>query len=77
MFDLSLILSSLGLLILLGGLFYTVRIGRLVSARQSELDTEIDEKIRRHPIVLNPVFLAYVIGIGLVILYMLYHVSLS
>lgn len=62
---------------LVGGLFYTLRIGRLVSARQSELDNEINEKIRKHSILLNPVFLAYIIGIGLVILYMLYHVSIS
>lgn len=77
LFDLYFILSGLGLLILVGGLFYTLRIGRLVQARQSEFDTEINEKIRRHPILLNPVFLAYIIGIGLMILYMLYHVSIS
>lgn len=77
MFDFYFILSSLGLLILVGGLFYTLRFGRLVQARQSEFDTEINEKIPRHPILLNPVFLAYIIGIGLMILYMLYHVSIS
>lgn len=77
MFDLYFILSGLGLLILVGGLFYTLKIGRLVSARQSEFDPEINEKTRRHPILLNPVFLAYIIGIGLMILYMLYHVSIS
>ena len=77
LFDLYFILSSLVLLILFGGLFYTLRIGRLVSARQSELDTEIKEKTRRHSVLLNPVFLAYIIGIGLVFLYIIYHVSIS
>lgn len=77
LFDFYIILSSFGLLILVGGLFYTLRIGRLVQVRQSEFDTEINGKIRRHPILLNPIFLAYIIGIGLMILYMLYHISTS
>ncbi len=77
LFDLTFILLILGLLILVGGLFYTIKIGRLVQARQSEFDTEISDKIQKHPVLLNPVFLAYVIGIGLMILYMLYHISIS
>ncbi|MDF2854975.1 MAG: hypothetical protein K0Q87_826 [Neobacillus sp.] len=73
MFDLPFILSGLVLLILLGGLLYTLKVGRLVSVRQSEYDTEINEKTQRHPYLLNPVFLAYIIGIGLVIVYIIYH----
>ncbi len=75
LFDLYFILSGLVLLILVGGLLYTLTTGRFVTARQSEFDAEINEKTRRHPILLNPVFLAYVVGIGLVILFILYHAS--
>lgn len=62
----------LGFLIIAGGLLYTLRVGKLTSARQSEYDFEISDKVRRHPYSLNPVFLAYIIVIGLVLLYILY-----
>ncbi|MGG1679081.1 hypothetical protein ACIFOT_25660 [Neobacillus sp. NRS-1170] len=75
MFDLYFILSGLVLLILVGGLLYTLTTGRFVSARQSEFDAEINEKTQRHPILLNPIFFAYIIGIVLVILYIFYHAS--
>ncbi|WP_223594566.1 hypothetical protein [Neobacillus bataviensis] len=44
MFDLQFILSIVILLVLIGGLLYTLRIGRLASVRQSEFDSEINEK---------------------------------
>jgi hypothetical protein len=72
MSNLHIILAVIAFLILGGGFIYTLKIGRLISIRQREFDTEINEKIQRHPILLNPVFLAYVIGIGLVILYIVY-----
>jgi hypothetical protein len=75
LFDLPFILSGLVLLVLLSGLFYTFKVGSLVSVRQSEYDTEINEKTQRHPYLLNPVFLAYIIGIGLVIVYIIYHAA--
>lgn len=75
MFDLNFILTVLVLIILVGGLLYTLRIGRLASVKQSEFDSEINEKTRRHPVLLNPVFLAYIIGIGLAILYIVYHAN--
>jgi hypothetical protein len=60
------------LLILVGGLIYTLRVGKMVDVRQSEFDEEINEKIQRHHVLLNPVFLAYIIGFGLLLLYVIF-----
>jgi hypothetical protein len=68
---LSWVLLIIALLVLTGGLLYTYRIGKRQKL-QGEYDTEIDEKVAEHPYILNPVFLAYFIGIGLVIVYALY-----
>jgi hypothetical protein len=62
-------------LILIGGLFVTFGIGKRVSARHSEFDDEIDHNIRKHPVLLNPVFLAYIIAIGAVLVYIFYLVT--
>mgnify|MGYP005827996323 CR=1 FL=1 len=72
MSGLSISLAVLALLILISGLIYTFKIGKISSIRQSEYDTEINEKVQRHPALLNPVFLAYIIGIGLALLYLVY-----
>jgi hypothetical protein len=69
----GIILAGAALLILVWGLIYTIRNGKVVSTRQSELDTEINEKTQNHPMLLNPIFLAYIIGIGLAILYIVYQ----
>jgi hypothetical protein len=60
------------LLILVGSLIYTLRVGKMVDVRQSEFDEEITEKIQRHRVLLNPVFLAYIIGFGLLLLYLFF-----
>jgi SNF family Na+-dependent transporter len=61
-------------LILIVGLFVTFGIGKRVSTSNSEFDDEIDNNIRRHPVLLNPVFLAYIIAIGAVLVYIFYLV---
>jgi hypothetical protein len=71
MAQLSFILGVVALLVLTGGLIYTYKIGRRQKL-QREYDTEISEKVEEHPYIRNPVFLAYIIGIGLVIAYMIY-----
>jgi predicted permease len=71
--NLDIILAVAAMLILVGGLLYTLKAGKLVSSRQSEYDSEINEKTQNHPIFLNPVVLAYIIGIGLVILFIIYQ----
>ncbi|OIK08607.1 hypothetical protein BIV60_25700 [Bacillus sp. MUM 116] len=59
-------------LIMVVGLFYTVRTHRAFSTRNSEIDSEIHDNIRRHPILLNPVFLTYIIAIAVVLIYIIY-----
>jgi hypothetical protein len=71
MAQLSFILGFIALLVLTGGLIYTYKIGSRQKL-QREYDTEINEKVEEHPYIRNPVFLAYIIGIGLVIAYMIY-----
>jgi hypothetical protein len=66
------ILSGIALLVLVGGLIFTLGTGRMVSTRSGEFDTEINKKTQSHPYLLNPVFLTYIIGIGAIILYIIY-----
>ncbi|MEH7502164.1 hypothetical protein V7152_08975 [Neobacillus drentensis] len=68
----QIILSGIVLLVLVGGLIFTLGTGRMVSTRSGEFDTEINKKTQSHPYLLNPVFLAYIIGIGAIILYIIY-----
>ena len=70
--QLTLILSVFILVILIVGLIYTFRLGENQKFQRSEFDTEINEKVQDHPIIRNPVFLTYIIGIGLVTAYMIY-----
>ncbi len=55
------ILGIIALLILAASLIYTIKVGRLVGARKSNMDTQINEKVQEHPYMRNPVFLTYVI----------------
>jgi hypothetical protein len=59
---LTMVLGVIALLVLATSLIYTFRVGRLVSVRKSNLDTQINEKIQDHPYMRNPVFLAFVIA---------------
>ena len=67
-----LIIALVGL-ILLGGLIIRLWISEGIRFRKSEFDPEINENIQRHPILLNPVILAYVIGLGATIIYIAYY----
>ncbi|WP_243293057.1 hypothetical protein [Bacillus sp. FJAT-47783] len=66
------ILGIIALIILVTSLVLTMRAGKLVDTRQSEFDSKINEKVQEHPYIRNPIFLAYVIGIGVVIVYLIY-----
>jgi predicted permease len=68
-------LSIIAVIFLTSGLVYTMRIAKR-QRYQGEYDDEISEKIQAHPIIRNPVFLAYIIGLGLALAYMVY-VALS
>ncbi|WP_066064343.1 hypothetical protein [Neobacillus soli] len=59
-------------IVIVGGLFYTLRVGKAVDVRNSELDGEIHRTIRKNWITLNPVFLAYIIAIGAMLVYIAY-----
>ncbi|MCM2535123.1 hypothetical protein NDK43_25770 [Neobacillus pocheonensis] len=59
-------------LIMIIGLIVSLRTGKAISAGNSEYDKEIHENIQRHPILLNPVFLTYIIAIGAVLVYIIY-----
>ena len=72
----TIVLGVIALLVLAISLIYTFRVGRLVSVRKSNLDTQINEKIQDHPYMRNPVFFAYVIA-GLVSLAYIFYLAYS
>ncbi|WP_066256047.1 hypothetical protein [Neobacillus drentensis] len=67
-----LILSGIALLVLIGGLIFTLGTGRMVSTRTGEFDTQINKNTQRHPYLLNPVFLVWIIAIAAIIIYIIY-----
>lgn len=71
MFHWEFSLSLIAALILTAGLIYTARVARR-QRYQGEYDAEISEKIQAHPITRNPVFLAYLFFLVLVIVYIIY-----
>lgn len=70
------ILAILALLIIVGALMYTYKVGRQTSSSPSEFDSEISEKVQEHYVLRNPVFVACLVGAGLILLYIAY-VALS
>ncbi|MDQ0162204.1 hypothetical protein [Aeribacillus alveayuensis] len=66
------ILGIIALIILVIGLVYTIWTGKLVDARQSKYDTKINEKVDERPYLRNPIFLAYMIFIGILLFYLIY-----
>ncbi|MRX73783.1 hypothetical protein GJU40_16700 [Bacillus lacus] len=68
----SIVLSVVALLIVSYGLFYTVKVGKMVDSRQSEHDTDINPKVQAHPYLRNPIFLTYLITAALITAYIIY-----
>jgi hypothetical protein len=75
LFHWEFLLAILAVIVLSGGLLYTLRVAKR-QRYQGEYDVEISERIQENPITRNPVFLAYIIGLGLALAYMVY-VALS
>jgi len=69
------VLAILVLIIAVVGLVYTYRTGKLVDVRQSEYDTEINEKVQERAYLRNPIFLAYIIFIGFLLFYIIYNAT--
>ncbi|WP_163103364.1 hypothetical protein [Peribacillus alkalitolerans] len=65
---LAIILSAIGLT----GILYTVSLGKSRKALRGEFDTHIDEKVQEHPYMRNPIFLAYILFFGLLLVYIIY-----
>lgn len=71
MFHWEFYLSLIAAVVLTAGLLYTVRVAKR-QRYQGEYDADISEKIHDHPYTRNPVFFAYIIGIGIALAYMVY-----
>ncbi|MDX8364873.1 hypothetical protein ACSVDA_11305 [Cytobacillus sp. Hm23] len=70
--NLTFILMIISILILTIGLIYTYRLGRALKLQQDEYDPELNEKVQDHPVMRNPIFITYLIALGLVVAYMIY-----
>ncbi|MHC0035610.1 hypothetical protein [Pseudoneobacillus sp. C159] len=71
MFHWEFLLSLIVGVVILVGLIYTLQLARR-QRYQSEYDAEISEKVQAHPYTRNPVFLAYIIGLGLALCWIIY-----
>lgn len=72
MSSLTIILGVIALLTLAISLLYTFRVGKLVSSRRSNYDSQINEKVQEHPYIRNPIFLAFIIAAILSLAYIFY-----
>ncbi|WP_078547450.1 hypothetical protein [Litchfieldia alkalitelluris] len=70
--QLNFILTILSVLIIGTGLLYTYKLGKRQHTMRQQFDTEINEKVKDHPYIRNPVFLTYVIASILTIGYIIY-----
>ncbi|MCA1029864.1 hypothetical protein LCL95_02310 [Bacillus timonensis] len=70
--NLNFVLSVLAILILVVGLVYTYSLGNRQHKKQGNYDTEINEKVVKHPYLRNPVFLTYALASLFVIFYIIY-----
>nr|QRZ17735.1 hypothetical protein JUJ52_18620 [Virgibacillus sp. AGTR] len=66
-----LLLIVLGAVLVVIALFFTIKVGKDIEERNSEYDTEF-KATRKHPVLLNPAFLAYIIGFGFLIIFIAY-----
>ena len=65
------VLLIIVLVIVVGALTYTLRVGKTVDTNNSVLDKDNDQT-RKHPNSLNPAFLAYIIGFGGLLIFVAY-----
>lgn len=70
---LDMVLMVLGLLILVGGLFYTLKLGKNTKYQTEGYDTELHDKVKDHPYTRNPVFLTYIIAAILTLGFIAYY----
>lgn len=71
MFHWEFFLTLVAAVVLSAGLLYTLRVARR-QRYQGEYDAEISEKIQDHPVIRNPVFLAYLLFFALVLSLIVY-----
>ncbi|WP_171700622.1 hypothetical protein [Anoxybacillus sp. CHMUD] len=57
--------------VLVGGFVYTYQVGKRQKT-QGEYDTSVGEKVAAHPYVRNPVFIAYIVFVALLLGYIAY-----
>ncbi|CAG9619911.1 hypothetical protein [Sutcliffiella rhizosphaerae] len=66
------ILAVLALIIVVGAMGYTYRIGRQSNTQTSTHDSSISEKVQEHYVLKNPVFVALLVATILILLYIAY-----
>lgn len=71
--SLLLLLFTIAMII---GLVYTYRVAENQRKRE-RYDTAIGEKVQENPITRNPVFLTYLVGLGIAFLYLVYVIVIS
>lgn len=70
----SISMLTLFTIIMVIGLIYTIRIGQTQGQNnRSEFDSDINDVVEAQPYTRNPVFWAYIIGLGAAFLYILYR----
>ncbi|MBA2877802.1 MULTISPECIES: hypothetical protein [Anoxybacillus] len=57
--------------VLVGGLVYTYQVGKRQKV-QGEYDAPVSEKVAAHPYVRNPIFIAYIVFVALLLGYIAY-----
>ncbi|KAF0820157.1 hypothetical protein KIS4809_0737 [Bacillus sp. ZZV12-4809] len=68
----TLIILLIGLGILLYSIVYTLLIGKERKAVKGDIDAELPENVQKHAYIRNPIFLAYAIFFGIVIVMIIY-----
>ncbi|GAE94451.1 hypothetical protein JCM21714_3608 [Gracilibacillus boraciitolerans JCM 21714] len=62
-------LVSIGLILAVISLIYTVNVGKTVNAQKGGEHDHNSKTAEKHPLLLNPVLLAYVLGFGILFIF--------
>ncbi|UOQ48905.1 hypothetical protein MUN88_01830 [Gracilibacillus caseinilyticus] len=67
-------LVIIGIILAIIALLYTIKVGKVVNTRKSEYDTDT-KATAKHPVLFNPIFLAYILGFGGLLVLIFYLAS--
>ncbi|OZI12316.1 hypothetical protein CEW92_07535 [Bacillaceae bacterium SAS-127] len=75
MSDFFIVLIFVGCVTVFLSVFYTVRVFKQHETAKEGLDSSIPETVQQHPYIKNPIFWSYIIGFGVLLIFVFYLIA--